>query len=254
MELKFVTFNIRGDFGVDGKNEFEYRKPLILEKILAQKPDVVGFQEVSDKQRTWLDSALEGYTVLGCGRGAHFDSESMSIAVRKQTMEVIALDTFWLSETPYKPGTRFAEQSENPRICTHMILLPRGSKKPLHLYNTHLDHISDKARLIGLSMVLQRIEQDGERRPYPIVLLGDFNAEPDSMEMTEMERCPWLTDHTGAVPMTYHGFGLEAPQKIDYIFTSEEFTEPVCTVWDDVRDGVYLSDHYPLCVSLQLDA
>ena len=31
--MKFVTFNIRCDFGQDGANNFIYRRPLILEKI-----------------------------------------------------------------------------------------------------------------------------------------------------------------------------------------------------------------------------
>lgn len=30
--MKFVTFNIRCDFGQDGANNFIYRRPLILEK------------------------------------------------------------------------------------------------------------------------------------------------------------------------------------------------------------------------------
>ena len=31
--MKYVTFNIRCDFGKDGANNFIYRRPLILEKI-----------------------------------------------------------------------------------------------------------------------------------------------------------------------------------------------------------------------------
>ena len=31
--MKFVTFNIRCDFGQDGANNFIYRRPLMLEKI-----------------------------------------------------------------------------------------------------------------------------------------------------------------------------------------------------------------------------
>ena len=41
--MKFVTFNIRCDFGQDVANNFIYRRPLILEKIRQEKPDIIGF-------------------------------------------------------------------------------------------------------------------------------------------------------------------------------------------------------------------
>ena len=42
--MKIATFNIRGDFGIDGVNNFDCRQPLILQKIRAEQPDVIGFQ------------------------------------------------------------------------------------------------------------------------------------------------------------------------------------------------------------------
>ena len=45
--MKYVTFNIRCDFGQDGANNFIYRRPLILEKIRQEKPDIIGFQEAA---------------------------------------------------------------------------------------------------------------------------------------------------------------------------------------------------------------
>ena len=44
--MKIATFNIRCDYGQDGDNNFRYRKPLILEKLAEEKPDIVCFQEV----------------------------------------------------------------------------------------------------------------------------------------------------------------------------------------------------------------
>ena len=52
--MKVVTFNIRGDFGVDGENNFCFRKPLILKKLAQEQPDIIGFQEVMPHVAVWL--------------------------------------------------------------------------------------------------------------------------------------------------------------------------------------------------------
>lgn len=51
---------------------------------------------------------------------------------------------------------------------------------------------------------------------------------------------------------TVHGFGTTA-QKIDYIFVSEDLVKRIAgvDVWDDTRNGIYLSNHYPVCVELE---
>lgn len=92
--MKIVTFNIRCDFGQDGENNFEYRKPLILRRIAEEKPDVIGFQEVLPHVQKWLRESLPGYTVVGCGRTADFGDEAMTIAVRNETCELLGLEVF----------------------------------------------------------------------------------------------------------------------------------------------------------------
>ena len=67
--MKFVTFNIRCDYGQDGENCFENRKPLILKKIAREQPDILCFQEVLPHVALWLRENLTDYCVIGCGRG-----------------------------------------------------------------------------------------------------------------------------------------------------------------------------------------
>ena len=76
--MKLVTFNIRCDWGGDGNNNFCFRKPLILEKLRAEAPDAVCFQEVLPHVAAWLKEALEGYNVIGCGRTEALDDEQMT--------------------------------------------------------------------------------------------------------------------------------------------------------------------------------
>ena len=94
--MKFATYNIRCDYGQDGKNNFDCRKPLLLRKIAAEQPDAIGFQEVLPHVQRWLRDNLTGYTVVGCGRDADFGGEAMTVAVRNETAQLLGLSTFWL--------------------------------------------------------------------------------------------------------------------------------------------------------------
>ena len=75
--MKFVTFNIRCDFGQDGANNFIYRRPLILEKIRQEKPDIIGFQEVLPHVAAWLKENLTEYYIAGCGREKDLTGEKL---------------------------------------------------------------------------------------------------------------------------------------------------------------------------------
>ena len=75
--MKYVTFNIRCDFGQDGANNFIYRRPLILEKIRQEKPDIIGFQEVLPHVAAWLKENLTEYYIVGCGREKDLTGEKL---------------------------------------------------------------------------------------------------------------------------------------------------------------------------------
>ncbi len=244
--MKFVTFNIRCDYGQDGNNNYQFREPLIVETLRREMPDAVGFQEMLPHVKARLEQALPEYMLLGCGREKDFGGESMTVAVRKESFEPVKLDVFWLSETPNVPGSRFEEQSDCPRLCTHLLLRQKAENRLLHLYNTHLDHVSGYARTLGLQSVMKRIKQDEKEWPAPAVLMGDFNAEPGDAEMRTMEEYPAFKRVGAELPGTFHDFGrLDKPLKIDYIYLAE--LEPVsCRLWTDEREGVFLSDHRPV--------
>ena len=66
----------------------------------------------------------------------------------------------------------------------------------LHL-NTHLDHISDQARLEGSKVILRQLSLLCADQP-PVLLTGDFNSPPE----------PSPNDHADTPPARpYHIFG-----------------------------------------------
>ena len=246
--MKLATFNIRCDYGEDGENNFCFRKPLILEKLRREMPDAVCFQEVMPHVAAWLKEALEGYYVAGCGRGADLTDEQMTIAYRKDRLNLISLETFWLSETPWIPGSRYPRQSICPRTAAEALFEDLETRRVFRLTNTHLDHEFPEARAQGLAQLLRRTYRLFP--DVPEVLVGDMNAEPDSPEMAALLSSGYenLTRNIG---VTYHGFGqAEDACSIDYILTKGFLCESL-EKWTDVREGVYLSDHYPVCAVLQ---
>ena len=254
--MKIVTFNLRTDVKVDGENRFQFRKGIILDKLTNEAPDVVGFQEVAPAMAAFLSRYLDReYMFVGCGRMADFSCESCKIAFRRDKYELLALDTFWLSDTPHIPGSRFACASEYPRVCTHVMLRPVDGGTPFHIYNTHLDHLNDEARTLGAKTILARMADDLEKWDYPAAVMGDMNAEPASRPIRTFLEDPvlGLTDHTANIPVSFHDYGRIPGVKIDYILSRGMKSTSETRAWDDVSDGIYLSDHYPLCAELDLE-
>ncbi|HHT53346.1 MAG TPA: endonuclease/exonuclease/phosphatase family protein [Clostridiales bacterium] len=255
MKIKVFTMNLRTESRGDGINYFPNRQGRILDTIRTHTPDIIGFQEVTDNMRRWLVDALDGYTVLGCGRGSGFHGESTSIAYRKGAFELLWLENFWLSLTPTVPGSTYRlDQSACPRIATAALLAPLSGEAPFVFCNTHLDHRGKTARLLGSVQLLQYLTQ----KPEGFILTGDFNAPPGTpeIEIITSVNSRRIVDATAGLPGTFHGFGRVPDQeksKIDYIFTdlpcdtSESFVVP-----DIPEEGVYISDHNPVCAFIEV--
>jgi endonuclease/exonuclease/phosphatase family metal-dependent hydrolase len=249
--MKLVTFNIRCDYGQDGENNFSFRKPIILDKISKESPDIICFQEVLPHVAAWLKENLKDYYVIGCGRDENLKDEQTTIAYKKLKFNLIDMEVFWLSETPKVPGSRYQNQSICPRVCTKALFLDTDTEEVFQVYNTHLDHIGSEARKLGLGQILKKIEQEESFVKAPVILTGDFNCLPDSPEMELLKEYPYLVDLTMKTGGTFHDYGkIKEPVKIDYIIAQDNLECGSVNLWADCKDGVYLSDHYPVCVEI----
>jgi endonuclease/exonuclease/phosphatase family metal-dependent hydrolase len=248
VKLKVCTFNLRVAVEGDGDNYFFNRTHRVLETIRTEKPDLIGFQEARDSQREWLRANLPDYTILGCGREKNYMGESVLAAFRTDAFSAIDFKQFWLSPTPSVAGSRFgADQSSCPRSTVAVTLKHRESDELLRFYNTHLDHKGAIARLLGATQLMQDIAAWGGK----FVLTGDFNALPDAEEIKTITACPTLpiVDVTAELGGTFHSYGrLADPIKIDYIFTNADCDPAESYVVEDhPADGIYISDHNPVC-------
>ena len=250
--MKIVTFNLRCDSAGDGINAFAHRKGMILDKIDAERPDIIGFQECRAHMHAFLHDHMGGYALSGRQRGGN-GSESNPIAFREDRFELIGLETRWLSPTPFEPGSRYEIQSNCPRVFTHMQLRPLAGGSPIHAINTHLDHVSAEARLLGARQLIRYMLNILADRPWPLLLMGDFNAFPDEICVRELlgQAVLQLVDQTEEVEHTYHGYGTVVQPRIDYILSRDFDRVAAPRLWTDAVNGIYLSDHYPVEAQLR---
>ena len=248
--IRVVTFNIRCDYDQVGENSFRFRKDLILKKIEQEKPDILCFQEVRPHVAEWLKQSLKGYYVLGCGRSEDFAGEQMTVAYRWDRFDLLTWETFWLSDSGL-PGSRFPRQSECPRTAAEAVFLDREEMALYRVINTHLDHEFPEARERGMALILHRL---ANVRTFPdahVILAGDFNAEPDSPELAALRQYGKLTDAAASLGGTFHDYGRVTPEKIDYICIVPTLHTVSVQCWTDCINGVYLSDHYPICADIE---
>lgn len=246
-----VTFNVRREFQEDLENRFENRKELILKTINHRHPDVIGFQEVLPEALLWLKESLTDYAVVGTGRDPDLGDEATAIAFDKNKYELIKMDTVWLSETPYVPGSRYADQSECPRTCTSVLLYERSSGLIIRVYNTHLDHIGVNARLEAVKQILEMKNNEKLFKDAPFILMGDFNAVPRDEEIKYISDNSDLKDLTANLPGTFHDFGqLDNPEKIDYIYGNNLIKLVDAGLWTCDKESGFISDHFPAFVEI----
>lgn len=267
-EIKVVSFNLRRDFGPQRKNRWETRKELAAKVIEQSNAEIIGVQEFLPNMRKDLKELLDGYSIFGRGRLSGKkpnNDEHSDIIIKNDQVEVSRYRTFWLSKKPETPSR--AMFAVYPRICTVAEVKLKKSGRRLRVFNTHFDHVSPLARSFGAKLILEQIHNANQTDPLPTIVMGDFNAKPNSKAVRMMRenlsgyQDVRLQDIYDSVEQlignTYHGFKGKIKQKfkpIDYIFVSDDFEIVNASVDTSSFDGAYPSDHYPISATLRLKA
>jgi endonuclease/exonuclease/phosphatase family metal-dependent hydrolase len=224
--ITVMSYNLHQAFGMDNKLDMEE----ILATIREADPDIVGFQEadagrvpsLSVDEVLWLSRKLNMYSAYGPSWG-----NTYGVAV--------------LSRYPLVEHRRYLLASqEQQRACLETEIDVRG--RTLTFFSVHL----------GLN-ITEREAQLDEVLAYtaaahtPQVLVGDFNATPDSHEIG---RVLDQFDHSFAVAGSGDGYTspADAPEKtIDYIFVS-----PGVKVLSARVISSLASDHLPVIAEIEI--
>ena len=252
-EVRVMSCNVRCLSPLDlGKKNWFYRADLILSNIEKETPGIIGFQEVTTWQYDYLCETLTGFDSVITYRDDALNSEGCPIFYQTDLYSLIDKGSFWLSETPDVMSKDWG--AAHYRICSYVILKDNATEKEFVVFNTHLDHVSDEARINGIGVVLDKIAEFGG---LPAVLMGDLNAEESSETYRSATEyfldAKYQTENT-MKSCTYQNWGEALDRNcIDYVMVSfSGFTVNSYKVVTDTYDGVYPSDHFPLSVSLTL--
>ncbi len=254
--IKIMTFNVRFDNPQDGPNAWPFRKELVLRTILEESPDLLGTQECTISQLQYLMENLRGYAACLPQREKDDDPrvQMPTIFFRKDGLRPVECGEFWLSETPSIYRSKSWE-SAFPRLFTYGKFLHVPTGRKLWFANTHLDHVSAKARLMAAGMILDWVL----RKRLPLVLVGDFNEQAEGA-VHRILTCGksklqdvWKKGRRaeGAEPSTIHHFtGKGEGGRIDWILASFHFKVLESHLVE--RTDGFPSDHFPCVATLQL--
>lgn len=255
--LKLMTYNIRLDVASDGENAWPVRKDFFTSQIQFYEPDIMGIQEAMPNQVIDIEKSLLQYNQVGLGREGKGKGESSNIFYKKEKFNVIETNTFWLSDTPDLISRGWDAACH--RVCTFALFNEINKDRKFWVFNTHLDHIGEQARAKGLELILSKIDQFNVNN-YPVVLMGDFNLEPNDKTILEVKkqmhdtREVTLSKPFGPVG-TFNNFEFNTPvtKRIDYIFISKKSKLEVKKygVLSDSKDLKYPSDHFPVYVEFK---
>lgn len=234
------------------KKSWFYRAHLIIDDINAVKPDIIGFQEVTWMHYDYLVKSMPDYLNEIAYRDDFILSEGCPIFYRADKYERIDSGNFWLSETPDVMSKDWG--AAHYRICTYIILKDKSNGNEFIVFNTHLDHVSDEARIEGIKVVLDKIAEFGDR---PAFLMGDMNAKPSSLTI-QSTKDAFDDAHDIALLAdegpTYHKWGTQLDrERIDYIMISKGISEvSEYRIVDNCHNGVYSSDHSSIYIKVKL--
>jgi endonuclease/exonuclease/phosphatase family metal-dependent hydrolase len=265
--LRAMTFNIRGFYNRDPANTWAEREALNIATIRRCAPDIIGFQEANGRNVEAYHRALTEYHYVAWPPYNNDPPHQFpAIFWRQDLLKPVACETFWLSETPDVYSGSW--ETDCIRSAAWIRFRCMDGAEVVHL-NTHLDHISEQARVEGARLIVERLAEAQEGGAAAVVT-GDFNAPVGSPTYRLFGDAGLLDAHVAcgcddapSQSFTYHGFegdafrgSDDAPRRIDWILlrdgASTKVTARSCEIVRDAEPPVYPSDHYPVLVEVEV--
>lgn len=268
--IRIISFNLKRDFGIAlrSSHKWGYRQTLAARVIRESGAAIIGVQELLPGMREDVGRLLaQDYSILGYGRFSGLNpgnDEHSDIIIKNDSAKAQLCKTFWLSKSPEKLSRAYFAMF--PRICTVAEVYLNKIDRSVRVFNTHLDHVCGFARVLGIRVILDYMERYNQENHLPTILMGDFNAKPDSAPVQLLRR--HLFDYTDInltdiysllgperINNTLHNFSGKVrvgAKPIDYIFVSDDFEVVDSRILTDPVDGSYPSDHYPLEAVLRI--
>lgn len=293
VNLRVMTLN--------AKNQYETwvsRAAQIANLIKDMDVDIMGMQELNYTE-SWLSeqNATKAFNILLNNLGSDYagvvyereasgsDHEGEAIIYKKSKFTMNSQGRFWLSMTPDTPGKFTHKVGETTytanyeRFAIWSVITDIATGKEFCFANTHIDNKnSDKDAATDYYLMKTQVgnmvnhiqarssSTDSSNNVLrPIIVVGDFNANPDKSPITTMTGRKYSDTYTEAVKKEYpsdlggpspratmHDSGTPNWAAFDYIFArGGSFTVPLHKICHPKYNNVELSDHMAVIVDLQ---
>jgi len=243
--MRIMSFNVL--CGGPEPLNWENRTSYVVETIRLADPDSFGVQEAHIGWMKVLTEALPEYDYVGVGRDDGKEKgEFSAVFYKKDKFEVSCPGTFWLSETPDKPGKGW--DAACVRICSYVLLKEKETGIEYVHFNTHLDHRGEVAMQKGAELVTIKANELFPGRTA--VFTGDFNVTPDSAPCKAVLdggfRDSRYIAKKADLSNTFHAYNTDDVGRdiIDYVFVRGDITVEEFVVMKNKVNGVYPSDHW----------
>ena len=265
--MRVVTFNVR--YGTakekDEKNQWEFRRELLLETIGILEPDILGVQECQPFQGDEISTRFPYFGRVGFGRyhgvlvdrpHENYSGEHCDIYFDSRKYLANNCGTFWHSDTPEVPGS-ISWGNSLARITTFATLEAVDGPERFTILNTHL-HSNQPYLANTTDLLVTRVTSlAGDS---PCILIGDFNAVAGDeiyRRLTENgDGCAGLVDvwnalgHSETDAGTAHNWTGVPDTRIDWVLTTRGITPLSIEVFRRSSNGRFPSDHYPVVAEL----
>jgi endonuclease/exonuclease/phosphatase family metal-dependent hydrolase len=233
VSLRVATLNIWGTNGPWRRLE------LIRQELSALRPDVVGMQEVTRSRD--LDQAVAIAEGLGYVVAYGPADVRGKLALGNTLLSRLPLTTQWVLPLPVGGW--------EPRSVLSVLVDGRVQVFVTHL-NWQPDHSAIRVEQVRFILALA---------PPASVVMGDFNAQPDSPEIALMRGYAdaWVAAGDGTAGATfsrdndYAREGGGPSRRLDYVFTRGKPVRAELAFHRPV-DGVWPSDHFGLVADIDL--
>lgn len=258
--IKAMSFNLRLNTPVDGPNAWPYRKDFVLSLIESYDPDLLGVQEALPEMFSYLQENLnKTYEAWGRGRAANGSDEASGLFFKRERWNKLDSGHFWLSETPYIPGS-FLPNVSFPRMVSWVKLFNKLDNNIYFYFNTHYAYENEEVRFRETEIFIEQIKNITQLQDLTkgkkIIISGDFNAMPREIciKLWTNSTVTNLRDTIDAIIQfpwvdygTFHAWtGKANGTRIDYVLVSDDFELINYEIIHETRNGRYPSDHFPI--------
>ena len=249
-----MSFNIRIQLSTDtGEQNWESRKDGCVKAIRKYLPDILGLQEATTGQKSFIMKELPKYIMIdGSTKPGTINEEAEAgfnpILFRADRLELLDYGSFWLNEDQTPGGKGW--DAEHVRTANWVKLRFRKSGQIIFLFNTHFDNIGEESRQESSDLIVEKIKEIAGSDAV-VFLTGDFNAESGDKSLKPLGS--YLQEAVGTVKKadktpSFNNFGRKGGKhaNIDHIFYRNTEARTF-NVIDEPKFGVkYISDHYPV--------